>query len=167
MMKELRIVSLFRQYDSPEELPAEDKNLLMMAREAAKSAYAPYSQFYVGAAVLLENGVIVKGNNQENAAYPSGLCAERVAIFSAGANYPGVAVKAVAINAFSNEFKITDPVGPCGGCRQSMIEYENRYGKDIRVLLMNDDGNVIVTDTLKSYLPLVFSAESLKRKISV
>jgi len=167
MMKELRIVSLFRQYDSPEELPAEDKNLLMMAREAAKSAYAPYSQFYVGAAVLLENGVIVKGNNQENAAYPSGLCAERVAIFSAGANYPGVAVKAIAITAFSNEFKITDPVGPCGGCRQSMIEYENRYGKDIRVLLMNDDGNVIVTDTLKSYLPLVFSAESLKRKISV
>jgi cytidine deaminase len=166
MMKRLEIVSVFEQYDAISELPEKDRNLLMAAKKAAESAYAPYSNFHVGAAVLLENGVVVSGNNQENAAYPSGLCAERVAMFYAGAQYPGVPVKAVAITAFSPDFKITEPVGPCGACRQSMVEYENRYKTNIRVLLMDDNGKVIVTDTLKSYLPLLFSSENLKRKIS-
>ena len=119
-MKNLSLTIDYLEYDSIDELSAEDKNLMQQAHEAGKSAYAPYSNFSVGAAVLLENGVIVKGSNQENAAYPTGLCAERVAIFSAAAQFPGVAFKTIAITAKSSKISVSNPVTPCGGCRQAI-----------------------------------------------
>ena len=105
-----------------EELSKEDQDLLQQATAACKKAYAPYSRFYVGAAILLENGKIVTGNNQENAAYPSGLCAERVAIFKASADYPAAQIKTIAVTASSEEFDIDHPVSPCGACRQVLKE---------------------------------------------
>ncbi|CAN0595740.1 unnamed protein product, partial [Ectocarpus sp. 12 AP-2014] len=106
-------------YDSFDELKAEDQSLMTAAIQARQRAYAPYSSFNVGASILLDNGEIVEGNNQENASYPSGLCAERVAIFYAGANYPGVKIKAIAITAASLNHEVNEPAAPCGNCRQA------------------------------------------------
>ncbi len=161
-MKHVEIVCLLTEFDNPVELSAEDKLLIEEAKASAKDAYAPYSHFQVGAAVLLENGIIVKGNNQENASYPVGLCAERVAIFSAGANYPGVPIKAIAITASSHEFKIDKPVPPCGACRQAIAEYENRYKKNIRILMTGETGNIIMAESINSLLPFQFKGEELK-----
>src|SRR4051812_1745707 len=108
-MKKVEIVCSLTEYETANELTPEEQNLLKLARDTVRNAYAPYSKFNVGAAVLLENGEIITGNNQENAAYPLGLCAERVAIFYASARYPGVPVKAIAVTALSNEFKIDKP----------------------------------------------------------
>jgi len=119
-MKKTQVQSEFFEFDSIDELNADDRKLLEEAKKTVRDAYAPYSHFQVGAAVLLENGVIVRGNNQENASYPIGLCAERVAVFAAGANYPGIKIKAIAITASSNEFMIDQPVAPCGACRQAI-----------------------------------------------
>lgn len=117
------------------ELQADERALVEAAREAALQAYAPYSEFRVGAAVLLENGVTVTGNNQENAAYPSGMCAERVALFYAGARYPSVPVKALALAAWQNRQSVAC-ISPCGGCRQVLLETEKRYGEPVKVLLV-------------------------------
>jgi cytidine deaminase len=141
-------------------LNAEDKSLMQQAHEAGKSAYAPYSNFSVGAAVLLENGVVVKGSNQENAAYPTGLCAERVAVFSAGATYPGVAIKSIAITAKSSKISVSNPVTPCGGCRQAISEYEVLYNKPIRFLLMGETGKVLELKNVGSLLPLRFEGKN-------
>jgi cytidine deaminase len=124
---------------------------------ARKNAYAPYSNFYVGAAVLLENGAIVIGSNQENASYPSGLCAERVAIFQAGALYPGVTIKAVAITATSKNYIVKQAAAPCGNCRQAMIEYEQKQKQPIKILLMGEQGEVIQFNSLLDILPLAFN----------
>src|SRR5436190_16082992 len=113
-MKKTTVQSEFFEFDSVDELSDEDKKLVAEARNSVKNAYAPYSNFHVGAAVLLDNDMIVKGNNQENASYPIGLCAERVAMFAAGANFPGIKIKAIAITASSKEFLIDKPVAPCG-----------------------------------------------------
>jgi len=152
----------FEQYNSADELKAEDKNLLQEAIDATKSAYAPYSNFKVGAAVLLDNGIIVKGSNQENAAYPSGLCAERVALFSAASQFPGVKIKAIAVTAFLKNELTPHPVSPCGDCRQVMAEYEHRYGAGIRFIMMDTDKKILVAENVKSLLPFLFSGESLK-----
>lgn len=143
-------------YTSLETLEKEDSELMKAAVEARKNAYAPYSNFQVGAAVLLENGEVVIGSNQENAAYPSGLCAERVAIYHASAKYPGVTIKSVAISATSKNYVVDKPAAPCGNCRQSMIEYEQKQKQPIKILLMGEKGEVLKIDSLLDILPLAF-----------
>lgn len=146
------------------ELLTEDQLLLKKAEIAAKSAYAPYSKFHVGAAVLLENGEIIIGNNQENAAYPSSLCAERVALFSASAKYPGVAVKSLAITAESKITIIDTPVTPCGACRQVMIEYEKLAKKSVKVIMRGQLGDILISESVENLIPLSFDGEHLKIK---
>lgn len=150
-------------YESMEELSKEDRLLMEAAIEATGTAYAPYSNFHVGAAVLMENGEVVRGSNQENAAYPSGLCAERVAVFAAGSHYPGVKIKAIAITAMFNDSREPLSVSPCGDCRQVMAEYEHRYGANIRLIITAGNGKVMVIPNTKTLLPLMFNAENLKK----
>jgi len=162
-MQQKQLTILYTEYSSPSELPDADQNLLKQARSMVDSAYAPYSKYHVGAAVLLENGTIFTGNNQENMAFPSGLCAERVALYAAAANNPGVPVLAIAITAHSETFPVIDPVPPCGSCRQSIIEYEMLSRKKIRVILMGETGKVIVFDGIDQLLPLSFREDGLKK----
>jgi cytidine deaminase len=161
-MRVRKIEAEFLEYSSAEELNSEEKKLLVAARDASENAYAPYSKFHVGAAVLLENNKIVIANNQENAAYPSGLCAERIAIFSAAAQNPGIAIKAVAVIASSVEFTIDNPVTPCGACRQVMAEYETLHNQEIKIIMSGKSGPVLVSESVKNLLPLLFSASNLK-----
>ncbi len=161
-MKKHIITTTFIEYSGDEELPGPDLELLQAARVAAKNAYAPYSKFHVGAALKLENGIVVTGNNQENAAYPSGLCAERVAIFSAGANYPDYPVNAIAICCVT-ENKTGKPFSPCGACRQVLGEYESRAGKPMRIILGGMKGTAYVINSLKDLLPLSFEGDFLKK----
>ena len=163
-MKKIEIVSQVTEYDSLEELGESDRNLMEEARRSMNKAYAPYSHFHVGAAILLENGVILRGNNQENASYPIGLCAERVAIFAAGANYPGVKIKSLAITAMSDHFHVNKPITPCGACRQAIAEYEHRYSQDIRLLMMGEAGKVLEADSIGHLLPFQFNADDLQIK---
>ncbi|WP_396635342.1 cytidine deaminase [Maribacter sp. R86514] len=148
-------------YDSVIELSNDDQNLMSAAVEARSRAYAPYSSFNVGAAVLLENGEIIEGNNQENASYPSGLCAERVAIFYAGAKYPGMKIKAIAITAASLNHEVKEPAAPCGNCRQAISEYEFRQQEPIKILLMGETGSIVECDSLSDLLPLGFNSSFL------
>ena len=131
-----------------------DSALFDSALSAAKNAYAPYSGFQVGAAVLLEDGAIVIGSNQENAAYPSGLCAERVALFSAGAQFPNLKVKSIAIAAITNNMQV-EHVAPCGACRQVLLEAENRCGNPIQIVLCGTE-EVKVIGSAKELLPVSF-----------
>lgn len=148
-------------YNSIKDMTKKDAALLLEAQKMVKSAYAPYSEFHVGAAILLENGKIVTGNNQENAAYPSGLCAERVAIFYAGAQYPNVKVKTIAISVKSKNIVIKEPLSPCGGCRQVIAEYENKFGEPIRIIMMGEKGPIYIAKSIESLLPLMFSKKYL------
>ncbi|SHK76070.1 cytidine deaminase [Maribacter aquivivus] len=148
-------------YDSVNELKNDDQNLMSVAVKARQRAYAPYSSFNVGASVLLENGEIIEGNNQENASYPSGLCAERVAVFYAGAKYPGIKIKAIAITAASLNHEVSEPAAPCGNCRQAISEYEFRQQEPIRILLMGETGSVIECNSLADLLPLGFNSSFL------
>ena len=131
------------------------------AVEARKTAYAPYSHFHVGAAIILDNGQIAIGSNQENAAYPSGLCAERVAIFHAGALYPNAKMVAIAISAASESNQTTAPIPPCGACRQSIAEYEIRQDQDIEIYFMGEIGAVYKSNSLKNLLPFSFDKKFL------
>lgn len=160
-MKKNNISLSFDEYSSLAALNAEDKLLLESAITACDTAYAPYSKFRVGAAVLLENGIIVLGNNQENAAYPSGLCAERVALFAAGSQFPGVSIKKVAVAAFPENANLPKPVSPCGACRQVMAEYEHRYASDIGLIMISSGGTIIVTHRVSTLLPFLFNSESM------
>ena len=139
------------------------KKLLAAAQTAQRHAYAPYSNFKVGAAIWLDNGKIVTGNNQENAAYPSGLCAERVAVFAASSQYPDAVVKAIAITAHSEDFIISAPISPCGACRQVLAEYEYKSGTDIKLILTGETGKVWVIKSIRSLLPFTFDASNLKK----
>lgn len=159
-MKKLTFTIDYLEYDSIDELNAEDKSLMQKAHEAGTTAYAPYSNFSVGAAVLLENGAVVKGSNQENAAYPTGLCAERVAVFSASSQFPGVAIRAIAITAKSSRIAVSNPISPCGDCRQAISEYEVLYQKPIRFLLMGETGKVLELKNVESLLPLRFEGKN-------
>ncbi len=140
----------------PEDLSIDEQELLDKAVEAAAKAYAPYSNFRVGAALMLEDGSILAANNQENAAYPSGLCAERVALFYASAAHPGLKVKAIAITAINNNGLIDMPVTPCGACRQVMAEYENNSGIPMRIIMRGQSGPVMVVDSVSRLLPFAF-----------
>jgi len=151
------------EFNSPEELMAGDRELLDMAVKACDSSYSPYSSFRVGAAARLANGQFLSGSNQENAAYPSGLCAERVVLFYAQAQFPDVPVEAIAIYALSDDFKLDKPVTPCGSCRQVMAEHENRHGRRIRVIMGGANGLVQVMEGVESLLPLMFMMEKLKK----
>ncbi len=149
-------------YDSFEELNEGDKVLMDAAVNARERAYAPYSNFFVGASVLLENDEIITGNNQENASYPSGLCGERVAVFYAGAKFPGVKIKAIAISAAASSYEVSTPAAPCGNCRQAISEYELKQNAPIKMILMGETGNVIECDSLADLLPLAFNSSYLK-----
>jgi cytidine deaminase len=159
-MKTTEIRIIVYEYQSIDELSENDQNLLQEARRITASAYAPYSGFHVGAAVLLENGIVVTGNNQENSAYPSGLCAERVALFYANANFHKVPVKAIAISAAKNGGLVTEPVKPCGSCRQALAETEVRFNTPIRIILDGQD-SILVLNGVESLLPLSFSKKDL------
>ena len=161
-MKKEKISFELTIFDGLFELSDADQTLMGQAVAARKNAYAPYSDFKVGAAVLMGNGEVVIGNNQENASYPSGLCAERVAIFQAGARYPGMPVKAIAISAASKNYKVEMPAAPCGNCRQSISEYETRQKSPIRLLLMGETGKVFQCNSLADIMPLAFNSSFLK-----
>ena len=162
-MKKITTHIEYELFDSIHELNDSDRNLLLRAIDATASAYAPYSDFQVGAAVILENGEVVTGSNQENAAYPSGLCAERVAVFSAAAHYPDVKIVAVAITARFNDQEKLLSVSPCGDCRQVMAEYEHRFHSSIRMIMTGENGKVVVIPNVKTLLPLMFNSDSLKK----
>ena len=155
-MKEIVIKSTI-QVAQPEELSADEQALVQLAISATERAYAPYSHFQVGAAVLLENGEMLPGCNQENAAFPVTLCAERTALFAAGAQWPDVAVTKLAIAARGTDGQLTDePVTPCGSCRQAIIETETRFGRQVKILLYGRN-KVYVIDGIRPLMPLSFS----------
>ncbi len=143
------------------ELSEADRQLVEAAKQATETSYAPYSQFRVGAAVLLDNGVVVSGSNQENAATPNGICAERCAIFHANATWPKVAVQAIAIAARDTSGAFTErPISPCGMCRQVLAETEHRYGKSLRVLLYGTAGTYLI-EGVSGLLPFAFDESFL------
>nr|WP_315203738.1 cytidine deaminase [uncultured Flavobacterium sp.] len=160
-MKELIITSKINVFESIQELPQMEQNLIKKAIEIRKKAYAPYSKFRVGVAILLDNGEIVVGSNQENAAYPSGLCAERVAIFHAGAVYPEATILKIAITAASDNNSTAIPVPPCGACRQSIAEYEIRQNTPIKIYYMGETGEIHQSESLKNLLPFMFDNKLL------
>ena len=152
------------EFLSIQELSKEDQVLIAKAEEAATLAYAPYSKFNVGAAVLLSSGEIVIGNNQENAAYPSGLCAERVAIFAASSKYPKTPILSIAITAQSDLISVGELLSPCGSCRQVMVESEYRQNQEIRILLKGDTHKIYVAKTVKDLLPFCFNPNRIQPK---
>jgi len=159
-MKEFNLTAKMRSYKW-EELTDEQREVLAIAKEQIQRSYCPYSHFHVGAAAKLANGVIVRGSNQENAAYPSGLCAERTALFAAGAQYPEQPVKKLAIACFTGGHFTKLPGSPCGACRQVMVETEHRYGGKMEVLLYGDE-EIFVFESAQDLLPLIFVSENLK-----
>lgn len=160
-MKKLTVNTVFSVYDSIDELGDSTKELMFRAIEIRKQAYAPYSKFRVGAAVLLDNGKVVLGSNQESAAYPSGLCAERVAVFQAGSIYPDSKILKIAISATSAIHPTQRPTPPCGGCRQSISEYEQKQKTPIEIYFMGESGVIYKSDSLENLLPLSFDKDFL------
>lgn len=160
-MKKIELHTTLTVFETLEELPGAVKTLMFAAIEARKKAYAPYSRFTVGAALLLENGEVITGNNQENASYPSGLCAERVAIYYAGATFPGIPVKTIALSGTSAHTKINTPIPPCGACRQAIAEYEIKQNRPISIYFMGETGNILKAEALKDLLPLLFERSFL------
>jgi cytidine deaminase len=163
-MEEITFVTRVENFEDLTALPSAEEQLVLLSEQAMKRAYAPYSGFQVGAAVLLENGEIIQGNNQENMAYPSGLCAERVAIYHAGAMFPGVRVLAVAISAGSDVLDVSHPVSPCGACRQAMLEYEMNQQSAITILMKGRTNQVYRVQGIKQLLPLFFNEQGLKQR---
>jgi len=160
-MKSFKVTSNFEVYDSVEELPQAIQDLMKKAVLARNKAYAPYSQFKVGAALALDNEEVVTGSNQENASYPSGLCAERTAIYYAGATYPDAKIQNIAVSAKSMKHKLEAPVPPCGACRQALVEYEVKQEADIAVFFMGESGQVMKSKSIKDLLPLIFDNSAL------
>jgi len=160
-MENITITSTFTVYPAAADLPEDVHALMDQAVAVRKNAYAPYSKFQVGAAIMLANGKIVLGSNQENAAYPSGLCAERVAIFQAGAIYPGVSIIKMAITAASSQRMVDAPIPPCGACRQAIAEYELKQDVPIEIWFMGETGEVYRSESLKNLLPMVFGGKDL------
>jgi len=151
----------YKEFDSAEELDPSDRELLNSAKNVAANAYAPYSGFHVGAALRLESGKIVTGTNVENAAFPSGICAERTALANASSNYPGDRPVALAIAAVSGKDHTKEPVSPCGNCRQVIAEEEYRNGKPVR-LILGGKKKIRVIENGGDLLPLQFNSDSLK-----
>ena len=162
-MKVKKINISYEEYREDEKLHGSDMDLFEEAVVALSGSYAPYSEFHVGAALLLANGKIVRGSNQENAAYPSGLCAERVALFHASSEYPDQAVASLAITGKSDHFTTTDPITPCGSCRQVIAETEKKQGSEIRIIMKGEKGITRIVEGIDSLLPMVFHEEKLKK----
>ena len=160
-MKKKTIKTMIEVYANAKELPKADQQLMKKARKALKDSYSPYSHFKVGAAVLLENGKVVVGSNQENAAYSVCICAERTALSNASSRYPKVPVVAIAVTAEAQEKKTDEPVSPCGTCRQYISEVENRYKQPIKIIMQGVEGPVYVVPSIKSLLPLSFDGSLL------
>lgn len=156
-MAEKRINVTYQEYSSVEEMTPEDQALVAAALEAQKGSYSPYSDFQVGAALLLANGVIVKGANQENIAYPSGLCAERVAMFWAGANYPDVPMETLAIAGSDHGVLCESPASPCGSCRQVMAEYQKKYNHPLKIILVGSK-RIRKFSCVEDLLPFIFDS---------
>jgi len=161
-MKEAKFEFSYKVYSDISELPEEDQLLLQAARDVTEQAYAPYSQFQVGAIARLVNGELVAGTNQENASFPIGLCAERVLLASASSIFPNVPVDSIAVSYRGNGHNNDRPISPCGICRQALKEMESRAGKDIQLILGGITGPVFVIGSAGALLPLAFSSEELK-----
>ncbi len=159
-MKELILTSKF-QILEPDELSPADRELIDAAKAATNTAYAPYSHFFVGAAARLTDGTIVTGSNQENAAFPSGLCAERTTLFYANAEHPDQPVETLAVAAKSKGEFLKSPIPPCGACRQVILGVEERYNHPVRILLYGEEGTYL-TDSIKALLPLQFVGETMQ-----
>jgi cytidine deaminase len=160
-MKKQDYTFTFEVYDTIDELNEQDAWLLSEAREVTQHAYAPYSHFQVGAIARLDNGEIVAGSNQENASFPVGLCAERVLLASAASLFPKVPIQTIAISYRNENGESNQPISPCGMCRQSLLEYESRVKRPIRVILGGLEGKVYVIDKAAMLLPLSFTAQDL------
>ncbi len=160
-MEKIKIYSEISVYNDLNELPKDIQKLMQQAVAIREMAYAPYSHFRVGAALLLDNGIVVTGNNQENAAYPSGMCAERVAIWAAGSQYPNQKILQLAITARAENHTLEQPIPPCGACRQAIAEYEIKQDKNIEIYFMGEIGKVYKADSLHDLLPLIFDSSSL------
>ncbi len=152
----------YEEFKDSSELNEADLLLLNEARKVTADAYAPYSNFHVGAVAILDNGEKVAGTNQENASYPVGICAERVLLGSAATLFPNVAIKTMAISYNSNEVKSDHPISPCGMCRQALLEYETRTEKPIRIILSGQEGKVFIINSVKYLLPFAFTSDELK-----
>jgi len=159
-MQVINIGISIQKHADASELPAREQELIRHCISAMDTAYAPYSGFRVGAALLMEDGSIITGSNQENAAYPSGLCAERVAFFAAGSQHPEKKILAVAV---TTDFPLDKPVSPCGACRQVMAEYELKQNSPIRIFMVGKDGTIYITQSIQELLPMYFSGEWLKK----
>lgn len=160
-MKSLKLEIPLTSYATEAELPLDEQTLVEQARQATYKSYAPYSNFHVGAALLLEDGTVFTASNQENAAYPSGSCAERSAVFYVGANYPDKKIKAIAVLARPGTGDVFQAVSPCGNCRQSLLEYEHRQKQPIRLLMLQPKGGIIAMDSIADLLPVKFDADDL------
>jgi cytidine deaminase len=152
----------YEVYDSLEELDAGDARLLQEAKDVTRNAYAPYSHFRVGAVAELDNGQRVSGTNQENASYPAGICAERVLLSTASSLYPGISINTLAISYYNENGPSDHPISPCGICRQSLQEFEQRTGKPIRLILGAQEGKVYIIPRTSLLLPFAFTASELK-----
>jgi cytidine deaminase len=164
-MTEQNFTISYLHYESIDQMKEADRLLCLSAVEALKTSYAPYSKFHVGTAIQLEDGEIVTGSNQENVAYPSGLCAERVALFAIGASKPQAVIKSMAITAHTDGFHINKPVTSCGGCLQVMAEFEQRQGSEIEVLFYCLDGEILKVKGVQSLLPFAFVENRLSAAI--
>ena len=160
-MKEI-IINTVIKVCSVNELSPSDREIVDAARAATANSYAVYSQFNVGAAVRLADGTVVCGTNQENAAYPSGICAERTTLFWANSQYPNQAVEVLAIAARTNQGELERPIPPCGACRQVILEVEKRFNKAIRIILYGTKECYVIEDGVKALLPLSFDADFLE-----
>lgn len=160
MQKEFRVK--YEEFSTSQELPGADAALLALAQKATADAYAPYSRFRVGAAARLVNGELITGTNQENASYPVGICAERTLLSVAGALFPNVAIDTLAVSYLSEQGTSDRPISPCGLCRQSLQEFEQRTGRAMRIILAGQSGKVIVLEGSASLLPFAFSNDELK-----
>lgn len=162
MSKKISIEFEYEFYDSLKGLSKTDQELIIASRKAAKKAYSPYSNFHVGSAVLLDNKKVITGNNQENVAFSDGTCAERTALFYARAQYPNSAIEKIAISAYSNNFKLSKPISPCGSCRQVLAEYEHIQSFPIEILLASNYDEVYKIKGATQLLPLLFYEKNLK-----
>ena len=151
-------------FDNLNDLSEEDKELIVNAKKVLKDAYAPYSQFYVGASIRLNSGEIITGSNQENMAYPSGLCAERVAIYYANSAYPNQTITTIAVVAKAKNFEIAKPVAPCGACRQAMAEYELKQKEPIRLIMVGGNDEIYISESIENLLPFMFNEIDLKKE---
>jgi len=159
--KNMIIHTEIKTFSNRAQLPEKEQHLLEIAHQAAHRAYAPYSHFKVGVAILLKNGEIISGNNQENAVYPSGMCAERVGLYYAASQFPETPILQIAITAIGNESEVCRPVPPCGSCRQAMLEYEIKFGVPIEIIMAGEKGEVYITKSAADLLPLTFTNEFL------